>query len=76
MDMSHAIDDAYYTCLNKKCEHYRGVFRDGDSQHQNCKRERLWLEGQRPTVSVWPWFAAGTAVAVIAVAATVLRPRR
>lgn len=49
------MEIVYFTCLNKDCERYRNIFSEGDPQHDDCARERLWLEGQRPSVPMWAW---------------------
>jgi hypothetical protein len=41
------VEIVYYTCLNNECEKYRNVFAEGDPQHEQCARERLFLEGER-----------------------------
>ena len=73
-----ATDIAYFVCINNECEHHRGVFRDGDSLHEECARERLILEGQetpraRPG---WIWIAAPLAALTLAGDAVWLARRR
>jgi hypothetical protein len=63
-----SVDVVYYTCLNNACPKHRNIFREGDPQHENCARERLYLEGQREPMPRWMWFAIPAAVAGAAVA--------
>jgi hypothetical protein len=65
-----SVEVVYYTCLNNECPKHRNVFREGDPQHENCARERLWLEGQRADVPRWLWFAIPVALAMIVAGAT------
>jgi hypothetical protein len=37
----------YYTCLNNHCAKHRNIFIEGDPEHAHCRRERLYLEGER-----------------------------
>lgn len=55
----------YYTCRNSECEKYRNVFIEGDPEHANCERERLFLEGQT-RVPQWVWFTVPAALALVA----------
>ncbi len=56
------MEIVYFTCLNNECEKHRNIFMEGDPQHANCARERLWLEGQRPSMPTWAWFALPVAL--------------
>ncbi|MFN2449678.1 MAG: hypothetical protein ABR508_07790 [Candidatus Baltobacteraceae bacterium] len=53
------MEVVYYTCLNNKCEHHRNVFVEGDPEHADCARERLYLQGQEQPAGLpsWIWFA-------------------
>lgn len=66
------LEVVYYTCLNNDCPKHRNVFMEDDPEHENCARERLWLEGQRPSVPQWVWFAAPLAFAALAAGAVLL----
>jgi multisubunit Na+/H+ antiporter MnhC subunit len=68
----------YYTCLNNDCPKHRNVFMEGDPEHAQCKRERLYLAGERrpvpPAVVVT---AVSIAVAALGFAISmVLRSRK
>lgn len=47
------MEETFYVCLNNDCPKHRGVFVEGDPEHANCSRERLYLEGQRPSPPAW-----------------------
>lgn len=66
----------YYTCLNNDCPKHRNIFPEGDPEHQNCARERLWLEGQRPSMPAWIWFALPAALLLGAGAVMLMRSKR
>lgn len=66
------VEVVYYTCLNNDCPKHRNVFMEGDSQHERCARERLWLQGQRPPRR-WLWFALPAAGVALALGAIVVR---
>lgn len=61
-----SMEMVYYTCLNNDCEKHRNIFVEGDSFHEHCERERLYLEGQRSPALSWRWAAIplGLAAAV------------
>ncbi|HEV3154188.1 MAG TPA: hypothetical protein VGZ02_10325 [Candidatus Baltobacteraceae bacterium] len=65
MDYTETV---YYTCLNNHCPKHRNVFMEGDGQHADCARERLWLEGQRPGRSRWLLAAVSVAGALAVIA--------
>jgi hypothetical protein len=70
------MEIAYYTCLNNECYKYRGIFMEGDPEHANCERARLYLEGESRTPG-WAWFALPIALAgAVATAAFVFMRRR
>jgi hypothetical protein len=69
------VEIVYFTCLNRDCEKYRNIFAEGDPLHENCERERLFLEGEQRGVPMWAWVAV-PAVILMAVAAMALRRRR
>jgi hypothetical protein len=61
------MEIVYYTCRNSECPKHRNVFVEGDPQHENCARERLYLEGQeRP--AQWLWYAVPAAIMLAAAA--------
>lgn len=68
------VEIVYFTCLNNECEKYRNVFAEGDPQHANCARERLYLEGENRSTPMWVWIAAP--VLMFAAAATIIALRR
>lgn len=71
------LEVVYYTCLNNECPKHRNIFLEGDPEHAQCARERVWLRGQRRGAPRWVWFAVPAALAGIAVAATaILRMRK
>ena len=68
----------YYTCLNNHCPKHRNIFAEGDPEHANCDRERLYLEGQRrpmPTAAIFAAVAVGIAVLSVG-AVLMLRARK
>jgi hypothetical protein len=67
-----SVEVVYYTCLNNDCPKHRNIFLEGDPEHANCARERLWLEGQRPAPPRWLWFAIPAGLAVLAAAAVLV----
>jgi hypothetical protein len=68
---------AYYTCLNNRCPKHRNVFVEGDPQHLDCGRKRVWLEGQRPDPRPWVWIAPAAVLAIVAAAVMLtVRSRR
>lgn len=69
------MEVVYYTCLNKDCYRYRGVFVEGDPQHERCDRAPLELEGTERKASRWMRLAVPVALAagVVAVATMVVR---
>jgi hypothetical protein len=69
------VDIAYYTCLNNECYKYRGIFMEGDPEHANCERARLFPE-ERAGLPAWMWFAVPAAVALVAGAAMMFMRRR
>lgn len=70
------LEVVYYTCVNNECPKHRNVFAEGDPEHEHCARQRLWLEGQRPAVPVWVWFALPVAIsAAVAGGIALLRTR-
>lgn len=66
------LEIVYYTCLNNECPKHRGIFTDGDPQHEGCARERLWLEGQRPAARVPRWILIALPVAAALAAGAIL----
>lgn len=60
------MEIVYFTCLNKDCERFRNIFAEGDAQHANCARERLWLEGQSPSMPMWTWLVVPAALLLAA----------
>ena len=68
------LEIVYYTCVNNECPKHRGVFTEGDPQHERCARERLRLEGQRPPARVprWILFTVPALAAAIAAGALLL----
>ncbi len=63
METASAI--VYYTCLNNRCPKHRGIFVDGDPEHADCERTRLYLEGESP----WPRRVSIFVPALLALAA-------
>jgi hypothetical protein len=68
------MEVAYYTCLNNECYKYRGIFMEGDPEHANCERARLYP--QQRGVPMWTWFAASALAAIAAGAAVMMFMRR
>ena len=71
------MEIAYYTCLNDECFKYRGIFTEGNAQHANCERARLYLQGEQGLPG-WTWLAVPAMVAIAAgvVALALVRKRR
>lgn len=59
----------YFTCLNNDCPKHRNIFIEGDPEHAQCARERLYLEGERRPAPAWLRIAVPSALAAIAVGA-------
>jgi hypothetical protein len=70
------LDVVYYACLNNDCPKHRNVFVEGDPEHRNCARKRLWLEGQRQGMPRWVWFAIPAALAMASAAVAIARMRK
>ncbi len=66
------LEVVYYTCLNNDCPKHRNIFREDDAEHENCERERLWLEGQKPGMPGWAWFAIAAGLGMAAAAAALI----
>jgi hypothetical protein len=77
------MEVVYYTCLNNDCPKHRNIFTEGDPEHANCARERLYLEGERKPASWLPlivtaavsFAAAGAAVLLILRARAAQKPQ-
>lgn len=69
------MDVVYYTCLNGDCELYRGIFIEGDPQHENCERASLFPEepAARPA---WTWALPVALALAVGAAAFVYMRRR
>jgi hypothetical protein len=70
------VEIVYFTCLNNECERYRNVFAEGDPQHANCARERLYLQGERRPMPMWAWIAAPALMLLAAATFVALRRAR
>ena len=70
------LEIVYYKCVNDDCEKYRNIFAEGDPLHENCARERLWLEDEQRPTPVWAWFAAPVALAIAAACVYAFRRAR
>lgn len=64
------MEVVYYTCLNNDCPKHRNVFVEGDPEHANCERERLFLEGERKPAS-WVPIIASAAISLAVVGAAI-----
>jgi hypothetical protein len=62
------MEVAYYTCLNSDCYKYRGIFIEGDPEHADCERARLFPE-ERAGMPIWMWLAVPAMLAMTAAAA-------
>jgi len=69
------MEVAYYTCLNRDCYKYRGIFMEGDAEHANCERAELFPQ-ERTGMPVWMWFAIPAVLAMAAGAAMMTFMRR
>lgn len=63
------MEVAYFVCLNNDCVKHRNIFVEGDPQHADCKRSRLYLQGESADRS-WLGFALPAVLAMAAAAAT------
>jgi len=70
------MEVAYFVCLNNDCVNHRGIFVEGDPVHENCRRSRLYLQGESRGLN-WLWFALPAAIAIVAAVTvrTFMRPQ-